>query len=163
MTASRFLSVLALGFFVAVIIAVLWQIETNFKEQGIASGGPYDNAASFPRAVVFLIGFLLLIQCASDFIGTKSSAKLKIPARSDLMRAGIMLFIFAVYLSVLETIGYHLTTIPMIFSIMWICGMRNLTLLICTAVFVSTSFAFVFEVFLNVVLPLGIWTIFIPW
>jgi len=88
MTASRFLSVLALGFFVAVIIAVLWQIETNFKEQGIASGGPYDNAASFPRAVVFLIGFLLLIQCALDFIGTNSSAKLKIPARSDLMRAG---------------------------------------------------------------------------
>ena len=124
---------------------------------------PYDNAASFPRAVVFLIGFLLLIQCALDFIGTNSSTKLKIPARSDLMRAGIMLFIFAVYLSVLETIGYHLTTIPMIFSIMWICGMRNLTLLICTAVFVSTSFAFVFEVFLNVVLPLGIWTIFIPW
>ena len=79
------------------------------------------------------------------------------------MRAGIMLFVFAVYLSVLETIGYHLATIPMIFSIMWICGMRNLTLLTCTAVFVSTSFAFVFEVFLNVVLPLGIWTIFIPW
>ena len=79
------------------------------------------------------------------------------------MRAGIMLFIFAVYLSVLETIGYHLTTIPMIFSIMWICGMRTLTLLICTAGFVSTWFAFVFEVFLNLVLPLGIWTIFIPW
>ena len=58
MTASRFLSVLALGFFVAVIIAVLWQIETNFKEQGIASGGPYDNAASFPRAVVFLLSLI---------------------------------------------------------------------------------------------------------
>ena len=102
-------------------------------------------------------------QGALDFIGTKSSAKLKIPPRSALMRAGIMLFIFAVYLSALETIGYHLATSPMIFSIMWICGMRNITMLICTAVFVSTSFAFVFEVFLNVVLPLGIWTIFIPW
>lgn len=163
MTASRFLSVLALGFFVAVIIVVIWQIETNFKEQGIASGGPYDNAAAFPTAVIFVIGFLVVIQGALDFIGTKSSAKLKIPARSALMRAGIMLFIFAVYLSALETIGYHLATSPMIFSIMWICGMRNITMLICAAVFVSTSFAFVFEVFLNVVLPLGIWTIFIPW
>tara|TARA_A100001011_G_scaffold350800_1_gene390351 strand:+ start:173 stop:664 length:492 start_codon:yes stop_codon:yes gene_type:complete len=163
MTASRFLSVLALGFFVAVIIVVIWQIETNFKEQGIASGGPYDNAAAFPTAVIFVIGFLVVIQGALDFIGTKSSAKLKIPPRSALMRAGIMLFIFAVYLSALETIGYHLATSPMIFSIMWICGMRNITMLICAAVFVSTSFAFVFEVFLNVVLPLGIWTIFIPW
>ena len=163
MTASRSLSVLALGFFVAVIIVVIWQIETNFKEQGIASGGPYDNAAAFPTAVIFVIGFLVVIQGALDFIGTKSSAKLKIPPRSALMRAGIMLFIFAVYLSALETIGYHLATSPMIFSIMWICGMRNITMLICAAVFVSTSFAFVFEVFLNVVLPLGIWTIFIPW
>ena len=163
MTASRFLSVLALGFFVAVIIVVIWQIETNLKEQGIASGGPYDNAASFPTTVVFVIGFLVVIQGALDFIGIKSSAKLKIPPRSALMRAGIMLFIFAVYLSALEKIGYHLATSPMIFSIMWICGMRNITMLICAAVFVSTSFAFVFEVFLNVVLPLGIWTIFIPW
>ena len=163
MTASRFLSVLALGFFVAVIIVVFWQIETNFKEQGIASGGPYDNAASFPTAVVFVIGFLVVIQSALDFIGIKSSADLTIPPRSALMRAGIMLFIFAVYLSALETIGYHLATSPMIFAIMWICGMRNITMLICAAVFVSTSFAFVFEVFLNVVLPLGIWTIFIPW
>jgi len=163
MTASRFLSVLALGFFVAVIIVVIWQIETNFKEQGIASGGPYDNAAAFPTAVIFVIGFLVVIQGALDFIGTKSSAKLKIPPRSALMRAGMMLFIFAVYISALETIGYHLATSPMIFSIMWICGMRNITMLICAAVFVSTSFAFVFEVFLNVVLPLGIWTIFIPW
>lgn len=163
MTASRSLSVLALGFFVAVIIVVIWQIETNFKEQGIASGGPYDNAAAFPTAVIFVIGFLVVIQGALDFIGTKSSAKLKIPPRSALMRAGIMLFVFAVYLSALETIGYHLATSPMIFSIMWICGMRNITMLICAAVFVSTSFAFVFEVFLNVVLPLGIWTIFIPW
>ena len=163
MTASRSLSVLSLGFFVAVIIVVIWQIETNFKEQGIASGGPYDNAAAFPTAVVFVIGFLVVIQGALDFIGTKSSAKLKIPPRSALMRAGIMLFIFAVYLSASATFGYHLTTSPMIFSIMWICGMRNITMLICAAVFVSTSFAFVFEVFLNVVLPLGIWTIFIPW
>ena len=162
MTASRFLSVLALGFFVAVIIVVIWQIETNFKEQGIASGGPYDNAAAFPTAVIFVIGFLVVIQGALDFIGIKT-AILKIPPRSALMRAGIMLFIFAVYLSALETIGYHLATSPMIFSIMWICGMRNITMLICSAVFVSTSFAFVFEVFLNVVLPLGIWTIFIPW
>ena len=163
MTASRFLSVLALGFFVVVIIVVIWQIETNFKEQGIASGGPYDNAAAFPTAVIFVIGFLVVIQGAFDFIGTKSSTKLKIPPRSALMRAGIMLFVFAVYLSALETIGYHLATSPMIFSIMWICGMRNITMLICAAVFVSTSFALVFEVFLNVVLPLGIWTIFIPW
>ena len=62
------------------------------------------------------------------------------------MRAGIMLFIFAVYLSALETIGYHLATSPMIFSIMWICGMRNITMLIWAEDFVSTSFDFVFEV-----------------
>ena len=75
----------------------------------------------------------------------------------------MMLIVFAVYLMVLTTIGYHLATAPMIFAIMWICGMRNGLKLVLVSVAIATGFAFVFEVFLNVVLPLGIWDIFIPW
>ena len=62
MASSRFLNFAALGFFLAVIVTAFWQIETDFKEQGIASGGPYDNAASFPWAIAVIIGVLLGLQ-----------------------------------------------------------------------------------------------------
>ena len=81
----------------------------------------------------------------------------------DLGRAGMMLVVFAIYLMVLTTIGYHLATAPMIFAIMWNCGMRSALKMVLLSLAIATGFAFVFEVFLNVVLPLGIWKIFIPW
>ena len=82
---------------------------------------------------------------------------------SDIGRAGMMLVVFAVYLMVLTTVGYHLATAPLIFAIMWICGMRSTLKMMASSVAIATGFAFIFEVFLNVVLPLGIWNIFIPW
>ena len=38
MATSRFLNLLALVFFLVVIVTAFWQIETNFNEQGIAGG-----------------------------------------------------------------------------------------------------------------------------
>ena len=163
MASTRFLNLAALGFFLAVIVTVFWQIETDFKEQGIASGGPYDNAASFPRAIAIFVGFLLLFQLAVELLKSKAVTQVDDVETSDLGRAAMMLVVFAVYLMVLTTIGYHLATAPMICAIMWICGMRNVLKLAVASVAIATGFAFVFEVFLNVVLPLGIWDIFIPW
>ena len=163
MASLRFLSFAAIGFFLAVIVTAFWQIETAFKEQGIASGGPYDNAASFPRAIATIIGILLALQLLVEIFKGKAATEPENFNKSDLGRAGMMLAVFALYLMVLTTIGYHLATAPMIFAIMWICGMRNVLKLVFASIAVATGFAYVFEVFLNVVLPLGIWDIFIPW
>lgn len=163
MTSSRTLNLLALGFLFAVIVIVFWQIETNFKEQGIASGGPYDNAASYPRTIAIFIGILLGLQLVIELLSGRTAAMAADVEASDLGRAAAMLVVFAVYLMVLTTVGYHLVTAPMIFAIMWICGMRNILKLLLASVAIATGFAFIFEVFLNVVLPLGIWDIFIPW
>ena len=163
MTSSRFLNLGALGFFLAVIAIVFWQVETDFKEQGIASGGPYDNAASFPRTIAVVVCVLVALQLLVEFLRGKPPIRTKPFEASALGRAGAMLMIFAVYLMVLTTIGYHLATTPMIIAIMWTCGMRNVLRLALASVAIATGFAFVFEVYLNVVLPLGIWGIFIPW
>ena len=163
MASSRTLNLLALGFLFAVIVIVFWQIETDFKEQGIASGGPYDNAASYPRTIAIFIGVLLGLQLVVELLTSRTAAKAADVEASDLGRAAAMLVVFAVYLMVLTTVGYHLATAPMIFAIMWICGMRNIPKLLLASVAIATGFAFIFEVFLNVVLPLGIWDIFIPW
>ena len=163
MASSRTLNLAALGFLFAVIVIVFWQIETDFKEQGIASGGPYDNAASYPRAIAIFMGVLIALQLAVELLKGSTTAPDEDVQPSDLRRAGLMLAVFAVYLMVLTTLGYHLATAPMIGAIMWICGMRNVPNMVLSSVAIATGFAFIFEVFLNVVLPLGIWNIFIPW
>ena len=168
MASSRTLNFIALGFLLAVIVTVFWQIGTDLKEQGIASGGPYDNAASYPRIISIFVAVLLAFQFGIEIHNGKAAPEAKEDRlvdieTSDLGRAGMMLVVFAIYLMVLTTIGYHLSTTPMIFAIMWICGMRSALKLVLSSVAIATGFAFVFEVFLNVVLPLGIWNIFIPW
>lgn len=168
MTSSRSLNIAALGFLLAVIVIVFWQIETDLKEQGIASGGPYDNAASYPYSIAVVVGVLVVLQLVIELLKEKAPSNIRAPDASDiqpsdLRRAGIMLAIFAVYLMVLTTIGYHLATSPMIYAVMWNCGMRKVLKIAISSVAIATGFAFIFEVFLNVVLPLGIWNIFIPW
>ena len=112
MTSSRTLNLSALGFLLAVIVIVFWQIETDFEEQGIASGGPYDNAASYPRGIAIFIGILLALQFVVELLKgnpRSRSEEIQVP---DLSRAALMLVVFAVYLMVLTTVGYHLATAP---------------------------------------------------
>jgi len=169
MASSRTLNFIALGFLLAVIVTVFWQIKTDLTEQGIASGGPYDNAASYPYAIAVFVGVLLVFQLLIELRKGKTEPLAEPPEAVEdiqpfhLSRAWMMLAVFAVYVMVLTTIGYHLATAPMIYAIMWICGMRRTLKMAISSVAIATGFAFIFEVFLNVVLPLGIWNIFIPW
>ena len=150
--------------FLSMVVAVVFQqIYTSLAEQGISTGGPYDNAAAYPRGVAILMAFLLAIQvcvfCFAD--GSKKPAKLA--KFSDLILPFSLLLIFAVYLGLLGHLGYHLTTPPMIISIMLLCGMRNLLAIVGSSVGISLTLAFLFERFLNVVLPGGIYRLNIPW
>ena len=46
--------------FLSMVVAVVFQqIYTSLAEQGISTGGPYDNAAAYPRGVAILMAFLL--------------------------------------------------------------------------------------------------------
>ena len=51
----------------------------------------------------------------------------------------------------------------MIIAIMLLCGMRNLLAIVGSSVGISLTLAFLFERFLNVVLPGGIYRLNIPW
>ena len=160
----RHLIWLAIAFFAIVIAVVFQQIHTSMTEQGIASGGPYDNAAAYPRAIAIIIGVLLLVQIAMSLTaGNIDRETDDAIALSRLARPLAMLVIFAVYLSVLNWLGYHLTTPPMIFAIMYVAGMRRVVLMICVALAISISFAFMFEFFLKIVLPGGVFRLNIPW
>ena len=164
---------LAFIFFISVVAVVFQQIFTSLTEQGIATGGPYDNAAAYPRAIAALIATLVAVQFLIVMffdarIDTESNTnKGNSPERlmkvASLIRPFFLLLIFAVYLGMLQYFGYHLTTPPMVIAIMLLCGMRAYITIVVTAVAISLVLAFLFENFLNVVLPGGILHLNIPW
>jgi putative tricarboxylic transport membrane protein len=51
----------------------------------------------------------------------------------------------------------------LVLGIMLICGARNIPKLLFSALTMSFAFAYIFENFLNVVLPGGIFSLNIPW
>ena len=161
MMITKYVSFVVAAFFAIIVALVFQQVATSMTEQGIASGGPYDNAAAYPRAIAIIIAGLVLVQLLVDrFTGAHRPEEL--PA--DALRRGAgLLIVFALYLGVLSWLGYHLTTTPMVFAIMWICGGRNIVRLLVAALLMSFAFAFTFEKFLNVVLPGGIFRLNIPW
>tara|TARA_A100001015_G_C15030516_1_gene732961 strand:+ start:2136 stop:2666 length:531 start_codon:yes stop_codon:yes gene_type:complete len=160
-------------FFAIVISVVFQQIYTSLSEQGIATGGPYNNAAAYPWAIVTLIGALVVVQLLIiTFSGESSKIKNNDKTRNsfeasvkivDLIRPFFLLVIFSIYLGTLQYFGYHLTTTPMVVAIMLLCGMRNYITIFVSAVSISIVLAFLFENFLNVVLPGGIFQLNIPW
>ena len=80
--------------FVALIALVFQQIYTSMTEQGIASGGPYDNAAAYPRAVAILIGIMLLGQCIVQLMKSNKVSRSEILNIRPLVRPFMLLMIF---------------------------------------------------------------------
>ena len=160
-------------FFAFVIAVVFQQIFTSLTKQGIATGGPYDNAAAYPWAIATLIGALVIVQLLIVVFSGKSSEiksddKTTNSAETSFKTSGLtrpffLLVIFSIYLGLLRYFGYHLTTTPMVIAIMLLCGMREYITIAVSAISISLVLAFLFENFLNVVLPGGIFHLNIPW
>ena len=154
---------LTIIFFVGLVALVFQQINTSMKEQGIASGGPYDNAAAFPKAVSFCIIILLSFQILIELFKLRYSHKETPIPLSEFKRPFGMLFGFAIYLLLLNPLGYHLTTAPMVYFIIVLCGYRNYVVSFFISISIALILAFIFENFLRVVLPGGIFAVHIPW
>lgn len=153
---------LVILFFAALVAVVFQQIHTSMTEQGIASGGPYDNAAAYPKAVAVLIGLMIAVQSALlAFGGDRGSGQRLGPG--ELRRPAGLLLIFGIYLALLGVLGYHLTTAPMVIGVMALCGMRNPVTMLLAGLGISFSLAYFFEAYLKIVLPGGIFGLNIPW
>jgi len=156
-------------FFTAVVIIVFQQILTDMTESGIASGGPYNNAASYPKGIAVIIGILLVTQFILRFVPVfrkkmiANDSEKKKASPSDIKRVVGLLVIFAVYLWALGVLGYYISTPLMIGAIMMLSGIRKPRELVVVSLLISFFLAFVFEFFLKTVLPIGIFRISIPW
>lgn len=151
-------------FFIAIVAVVFQQILTSMTEQGIATGGPYDNAAAYPKAIAILIGFLIAIQTGISLFRAESLREGNEEVSvAGLRRPILLLLIFGTYLALLGTLGYHLTTAPMLFGIMVLCGMRPAFSTAIASLLIAFVLAYAFEAYLKVVLPGGIFSFNIPW
>jgi hypothetical protein len=147
-------------FFSVLIAIVFYEIATSMTEQGIASGGPYDNAAAYPRAVAIVVGVLLVLVL---IMGREPVGEGDAIAIRDLRRPALLLLIFAAYLFALGTLGYHLATTPMLAAVMILGGARSPLEIIGVSVVVAFGLAWFFEAFLKIVLPGGIFSLNIAW
>ena len=163
MISSKVLDWIVALFLLAIVALVFQQISTSMSEQGIATGGPYDNGAAYPRALAIIIGTLTVLQICLSFIVKNKTAEVRMTNLAQLKRPAGVLLVFTIYVSVLTTLGYHLSTTPMIFALVWICGARNILKQLIVSLIMAFAFAYVFEKFLNVVLPGGIFSLNIPW
>lgn len=134
---------LAYAFLLAVVGVVFQQIATSFAEQGIASGGPFDNAAAYPRAVAILIVTLIALQLAvSSVARRRDNSETLSPAH--LARPAAGLAILFGYVWSLNWLGYHIATPSMIAALMILGGSRRVAEILIIPVTASLLMAFAF-------------------
>jgi putative tricarboxylic transport membrane protein len=163
MISGKHLNWIVALFLLAVVAIVFQQISTSMTEQGIATGGPYDNGAAYPRAVAIVIAALVILQLLFTAFAKIENEEIQATSVIQLKRPASVLLVFSIYVAALTTLGYHLTTTPMIFALMWVCGARNILKQAVAAIVMAFAFAYIFEKILNVVLPGGMYALNIPW
>ena len=154
----------SLVFFMVLVGIVFQQVNTDLVEQGIAGGDAFHNAAFYPQAVALLIlgavfvrTFQLTIEIKNSDTGT--SAK-KV---SELFRPLQLIILFSLYLFLLGILGYHLTTTPFIALVILVCGDRKPFQTVLFSLVAAFLIAFLFEKYLKIVLPGGVFSLNIPW
>ena len=155
---------LILVFFMALVGVVFQQIGTDLQEQGIASGDAFHNAAFYPRVVaLMMIGVAFIRAVALAVEVRKAQPDLPQVKAGELFRPLQLLLLFGLYLSLLDVLGYHLLTAPFIAVVMVIAGDRKLLPTAAFSLAVAFLVAFLFEKYLKVVLPGGVFSLNIPW
>lgn len=154
---------LAAFFFVGIAALVFQQVATDMAEQGIASGGPYDNAATYPKTIAILLGIMVVAQIMVQAFGTRTGSDEATFAPRELVRPALLVAIFAVYLGALGILGYHIATPVMLAALMVLCGIRNPLAIVLPAILISLGFSYLFEALLKIVLPGGFLHLNIAW
>lgn len=158
----RFSEWSAVALMLVLVALVFQQIRDVLGPAGMAEGGPYDNAAAYPRGVAILLLGLVVLQIVFQAVAHRRSRGEELAPR-HLLRPAAVILIFGLYLGVLGTLGFHLTSAPMMFAIMLACGWRRWWQMAFASVGISFGVAWFFESQLDVVLPGGIFNLNIPW
>lgn len=158
--------------FLALAGLVFQQTRTSFVEQGAASGGAMFNAAMFPELLAWSLVLLSAIQLV-DILRSAGWGRDKLEQYSatpppggggsegnrSLGKAFVCAALFVIYLAMLRPLGYHLTTPLFMAGTFYVLGTRNVLLVMLLAIGTSLAMSFIFEYWMNVILPVGMFGI----
>lgn len=154
----------SLTLWVGLVGVVFWQTNTDFVEQGIAGGDAFHNAAFFPEMVsMIILGCAALVGIGVIVESRKSHNAARTLAVGELRRPIALLAGFGAYLYCLSLFGYHLSTAPFLFFVIWLCGERKMVGAAVFSLVTSMFVSFAFERYLNVVLPRGLFADMLFW
>lgn len=143
--------------FAAVPVLIFWQCATTLEEEGVASGGPMENAAFYPEIVASVMTFLLVWLAASLLLG-RLRRKTPFTAGPGTIRALAATAFFIAYLVLLPYAGFHLATPLLCFLMFRLLGLGTIAAA-AGGIGLSLATAFVFQGLLHVVLPVGVFNI----
>ncbi|MEO1019016.1 MAG: tripartite tricarboxylate transporter TctB family protein [Pseudomonadota bacterium] len=157
-------------FFFAIAGIVFQQTSTSFVEQGAASGDAMFNAAMFPEFIAWGLIILGIVQLVAIFrpngtvaateTGTAASEPIDPQERRDSRHKALLcLAFFVFYIATIKLLGYHLMTPLFMFACYYILGTRNILLAAALAIGTSLFMSFIFEYWMSVILPVGIFGI----
>ena len=152
----------AIALMLVLVALVFQQIHDVLAPSGMAEGGPYDNAAAYPRGVALVLLGLVAVQMTIQIL-TRHPAQVDGFRLHQLARPAVVILTFGLYLGLLGVLGFHLTSAPMLLAIMAACGARQWGQMILASLAISFGMAWFFESQLDVVLPGGIFNLNIPW
>ncbi|WP_298852835.1 tripartite tricarboxylate transporter TctB family protein [uncultured Ruegeria sp.] len=134
-------------------LIIFWQISTSLVEQEVASGGPLQNAAIFPRIVAWLMVALSGINLFR-ILGGRVSKRSPIEGTPTTRIALVSTVVFVAYLIALKPVGYYAATPILLASLLRMFGLGWASSIV-GALSMTIVVAGIFEGLLNVVLPLG--------
>jgi putative tricarboxylic transport membrane protein len=152
--------------FLALAGLVFQQTNTSFVEQGAASGGAMFNAAMFPELMAWGLILLSAIQLVGIVRVLVTDSEVEQDDDEDapdrqhaLTIALVCAALFVLYLFLLRPLGYHLTTPLFMAAFYYVLGTRNVLVAIGLGIVTSLAMSFVFEYWMNVILPVGMFGI----
>lgn len=136
---------------------VMYQAATSLAGQGVASGGPLQNAAIFPRIVAWVLIGLCVIH-AIRLVAGHAGKLSPVEGTATTRLALVSLATFVLFLLLISTLGYYISSPLLLVVLMRLLGLGWATSILAAAT-MTLGVAFIFEGLLNVVLPLGRWKI----
>lgn len=147
----------ALGF-MAIGILILYYTGTEFAEAGFAAGDALQNAALFPNLIAYALIALSLLNILMLLLGRVSQSledgELPVPEAHLRLRVIGILVVVALYLMVVKSVGYDLSTPVMMFAMFAILG-AGLIEAALLGIGISILLSVIFEQGLNVIFPVG--------
>lgn len=154
--------------FLALAGLVFQQTSTSFVEQGAASGGAMFNAAMFPELMAWglvllsaiqLVGIVRVLVADGGADGAVFASAEPADQERRLTVALVCAALFVLYLLLLRPLGYHVMTPLFMAAFYYVLGTRQILVAIGLGIATSLAMSFVFEYWMNVIFPVGMFGI----